>query len=698
MHATLTPPDTARPTVPAEPLCAWRLVQGEDDAFAQARAARLLLQRHQAEALPAAAQAWLALPMAGLLDALLRHADALDGDIVTAAAADASTTRFIALQHAPRGLLAGCLLQNVATAGNGHEPLALLAHRLHRWHLGGGAFEAQHGVLCRQWLLSLGLHLPETASDRWATLPELLPAAWDLPAYWLSLSLQPQACESELFGAALYELAAPLPVELRGWPCVAGSAAARYVEARQAGGRGALLADAVQALAGAALDKAGLLRGFMTSLRLAHAWSAELQRHAGGGQLDPAGEMLRLVQRKARFAVGYHGRLSLGKTPFDEAIAGDPAAFVERLSKSPWIAPGRPDDSLLLSRQVKFGGPMFRVFSDAEIEVLRRWIASLGDTRKAWAPTPAPANPAPRATPTASMVPTVAVPGVRELYFQLLNLESHPAARPAALAHARDWLACSARALATRDDLPPKGPQGLRTWFEQRAQEQVRSYGGQVAISGKSRDEVIDEALQLSPMILVDGAWFQRFGNAGLVDSPIGALLYQTYSDEIGNGQAALNHPNIYRALIQQMGIRLPATTSRAFAEFGRFDTESFEVPAFWLSVSLHTRRFLPELLGLNLAMELSGVGGAYRSARDELRLHGFSTLFVDLHNTIDNVSTGHSAMALEAIEMHLDDLSRHAGADATARTWQRVRTGFAALTPPPRRWADRIAPPRYPH
>jgi hypothetical protein len=243
--------------------------------------------------------------------------------------------------------------------------------------------------------------------------------------------------------------------------------------------------------------------------------------------------------------------------------------------------------------------------------------------------------------------------------------------------------------------------QALRNWFENRATEQVQSYSTQQRqsiLDNKSKNEVINEALQICPMILVDGAWLKRWGSPGLVDTPIGALMYKIFSDEIGNGDCKQNHPNIYRALMQEMGIELPNFRSRSFINFQGFNQDAFEVPAFWLSISLFPHCYLAETLGLNLAMELSGVGGAYRQARDELRAHGFSTLFVDLHNTIDNVSSGHSAMAIEAIEIWMDPYLRSNNPKQIEEAWLRVWTGYRALNTPPKTWRDWFGTPLYPY
>src|SRR5690606_28726047 len=92
---------------------------------------------------------------------------------------------------------------------------------------------------------------------------------------------------------------------------------------------------------------------------------------------------------------------------------------------------------------------------------------------------------------------------------------------------------------------------------------------------------------------------------------------------------------------------------------------------------------YLPEVLGLNLAMELSGVGGTYRRARLALKAYGFSTRFVDIHNTIDNVATGHSAWAADAVDTLLASLPDAPGPGARADVWGRVRVGYRSLNPP---------------
>ena len=76
--------------------------------------------------------------------------------------------------------------------------------------------------------------------------------------------------------------------------------------------------------------------------------------------------------------------------------------------------------------------------------------------------------------------------------------------------------------------------------------------------------------------------------------------------------------------VLEEMDVRLPPTGSPEFALWPGFRDESFELPVYWLCIGRFPQTFAPEVLGLNLAMELSGVGGSYRRAhmahhRDEM-------------------------------------------------------------------------------
>jgi hypothetical protein len=619
--------------------------------------------------------------------------------------------REIVRDATPLGLVGGCVVQNYANPSRCHEAIAGLVHGVHAWHVGAGLRERNHAVMFGRLLDSLAIDVPALHSARFARDLELAPTSWALPAYYLSLAQFPDGRALEALGAMLFEVTAPLAGLLRGLePRLRELGASLDYLGNGAGpglaaARTSALEAARQALAeSGAAGRRAFARGFLTARALFTAWRTELLADLARGRSTPAAEMLRLVQRKAKHAAAYHRDVQLGPHDFRELLA-DPEKFVEGLAHSSWIKPGHPEASLLLTDVIKFGGPMFRIFSEEEIGVIEAWIRSLAPEAAA-RPASAPRPVARAVTPPRASASTerrrVALPPVRDLYHQLLNLERFPDAPAAALEYATTWLARSAQGLERAPAALPfarYSHEELYRHFEERYAMQVGDYApaGDAAIT-KSRADVIAEAVGLVPMILIDGGWLRRWGSAGLVESRIGALLYKIYSDEIGNGDPVLNHPNVYRDLIREMGVELPPHTSEAFAHSTLFDDRDFLVPTFWLSISMFPRRFLPETLGLNAAMELSGVGGSYRTAKDELVHHGFSAQFVELHDTIDNVSSGHTAMAIRAIELHLDGLMRAGDPAIVDAHWRRVWTGFRALVPPTPSWKERLVRPRYPH
>jgi len=186
---------------------------------------------------------------------------------------------------------------------------------------------------------------------------------------------------------------------------------------------------------------------------------------------------------------------------------------------------------------------------------------------------------------------------------------------------------------------------------------------------------------QLAPTILADGCWLQ--GASQLQLSPyqaVGDLLQKIYSDEMGNGDVLKNHPCIYRRLLASLNIELPLVHTRDFSAHRGFLNSAFDIPVFLTALSLCGNRFLPELLGVNLAIELSGLGRQYMTLRDELKYWQIDSAIVDVHIAIDNVATGHTALAREAIALYLDQVQMIQGSEVMNQHWHRVYQGYSAL------------------
>lgn len=630
---------------------------------------------------------------------------------------NSAALRFLVAQNAPLGLMPGCMLQNFANAANCHELPNAHGHAAHLWHVANFSLPDNHSALYRQLLEHNGLYLPKIDSPMFSERAKLLPESWRLPSYWLSLSLYPIGFAPEILGCALFEMCVPIcpMLDVALWKNNRLDLHP-YARARHDSSKKQAQLKIRQAitslLAATPVDKFEVTvhrvqLGFKMSMHLLEIWQNEVESHLRNWVLDSTAAMINMISAKAQFAVGYHGRIKLAKEPLDDYLTRDPEGFVWDLARSRWIVPGKPEESLLLTRLIDFGGPMFRVFSDEEIKIIREWVISVGIESEENRGTPSSIASSRKGCPFMHSLREPIHPAVapacklhpRELYHQLLNQENYPSVYAHAKGFATTWLARAAAQSSSESNTIPftvYTHKQLRNWFNDRVRYQLESYVGSGREINKSREEVVDEAVQLCPMILVDGGWIQRWTNVGHVETEVGTLLFKIFTDEIGNGDTQLNHPNIYRDLMKQMGIDLPDFRTREFAMNDLFDDESFEVPAFWLSISQFPRSFLPESLGLNLAMELSGVGGAYRTARDELRHYKFSTLFVDLHNTIDNASSGHSAMALEAIEKYMEEILPTASPSTVETHWQRVWTGFCSLAIPRRSWKELFSKPTY--
>lgn len=405
---------------------------------------------------------------------------------------------------------------------------------------------------------------------------------------------------------------------------------------------------------------------------------------------DPASSMARLIQDRAGEAAIYHQSIDVEGKPlsqwFHEA-KDDPFPLLDALSRSHLIRRGDPDRSILLSSLLRPNGPMFRIFEPEDIELIREWILSFN---KLPHPTEAIAisetTPQNRQPIRGGNLELGSVPrDIREAYHLLQGRALAPRTRCFAADYARFWLRVSRQSIGTSGrSLPDRWEHGeLRRWLLNVHASHDEAFQDRTKQSMANREELIDETLQLAPLTLIDGAWLQGFTEVSFASSRVGAPLFRIYWDELGNGDRSINHPKIYRDLLKSMGIVLPPTGASAFAYDPRFRRDSLSLPVFWLCLGKFPVSLRPEILGLNLAMELSGVGGSYRLASNLLRHHGFSTKFVDLHNTIDNVSSGHSAWAADAIDAHMIAAAQFVDQETE---WERIRSGYEALAPVTRR------------
>jgi hypothetical protein len=99
------------------------------------------------------------------------------------------------------------------------------------------------------------------------------------------------------------------------------------------------------------------------------------------------------------------------------------------------------------------------------------------------------------------------------------------------------------------------------------------------------------------------------------------------------------------------------------------------------MGLSHFSLEFLPELLGLNMAIELSGLGKSYMRLVDEWTYWGIDPAIASIHISIDNVASGHTFLAQKAIQLYMDDVMQRTGDPMILdQQWRRIYTGYASL------------------
>ncbi|MFF8715220.1 iron-containing redox enzyme family protein [Streptomyces sp. NPDC015184] len=607
--------------------------------------------------------------------------------------------RRAALGCAPLAAVSGGWLQWLSAPGNAEDAVVLRVLALYASDVGVGHPGESRGNAYTALLRRLRLSQYAVPSARLAADRRIGGSAFHLPGLLLAMSRRPDDFAPEILGADLClrtaGLLPPLSALRELLPDAADWAALDPGAARRPGEPSGLelcraAVDGMRAGSGGGRIADRTALGFGWALTELRHWSDALFAELDAA-LDPAYEMAELMRQRAREGSVYHQSFQLAGRPLSDWLKEcrtDPGPLLRVLAESRLVKPGNSERSALVRGLVGANGPMFRVFSEEDLAVIRRWIDSL------------PAAPERRAVPGPAPSPSSGTPALlrhdppvaegdrpadlREAYHLLQTRSDTPAVRRYAESYVRGWLARS-RHGADRADVPLPDrwtPQGLRPWLADQHDRHGREFEDTAGAPLPSRAALIDSTVQLAPLTLIDGSWLQGFTDYGQASSEIGFSLFETYWDELGNGETALNHPLIYREVLAEMGVELPPTGSAEFARWPGFRDRSFELPVYWLSIGRFPRTFLPEVLGLNLAMELSGVGGSYRRARLALREHGFDTRFVDIHNVIDNVATGHSAWAADAVDTYLTTLPGSPGSGAREEAWERVRTGYRSLSP----------------
>ena len=398
--------------------------------------------------------------------------------------------------------------------------------------------------------------------------------------------------------------------------------------------------------------------------------------------LSPRQAVAKLFQQKTVAAIGHHHKIQLQGVSLEQWFAGMPEnsqALLQALKQSDYVDSQKPLDSPLL-KLFGFKGPMFGVFDEAELLVLQNWLThglndkatfSKGKAEQRVTSIPPQAHEQPQRN--------YAKLRNRELYYYLVNADLFPDVLPMAKAKAGKLLQLS----ALFNPLPFKhySHQQFDAYIENIYQTEVSAYQPLQGIPKISKEAYIWGIEQIAPMILIDGCWLQNSLALQHISPEICKILFGIYCDEIGNGQLEQNHPYIFQQLLDSLSIQVPSVYSAEFIKHSGFINSAFDLPTYMLALSCHPTAFFPELLGLNMAIELSGLGKSYMHLVDEWNYWGIDPSIANLHITIDNYASGHTFLAKKAVQLYMDDVLKRTGdVKVLDKYWRRIYSGYASL------------------
>lgn len=416
---------------------------------------------------------------------------------------------------------------------------------------------------------------------------------------------------------------------------------------------------------------------------------------------SPRRLLLNMLQQKAPFALGHHGKVQLQGRSLDSWFAETPIdgeQLLSALKQSAYINSEQPNASPLF-KLFEPNGPMFGVFDDQERQLFENWLLAEHNAASSLISAQKSADLLGREskiqnTESFSVIKSIALPiaehggeeilydrlSNRELYYYLLNAELYPDVYATARRKAQTVLR-TAKLLKRPpfEQYEHKRFENYLNTLYKREIEKYRPLQGKPKLSANTYRWGI---AQFAPAILTDGCWLQHsirlqyYAQRG-----IGKTLYRIFCDEVGYGRLEQNHPLIYRQLLESLDIRLPPLHSKAFIEHPGFINSAFDLPVYLMSIAAFPNAFLAELLGLNLAIELSGLGRLYMGLVDNLEYWSIDASIVKVHISADNFASGHAAMAKQSVQTYLDEIAACSGRQEMHRHWRRIHNGYTSLT-----------------
>jgi hypothetical protein len=618
------------------------------------------------------------------MDGLVAWADARPSVYIPAEHGSSWPAR-VAREFAPMGLADGAWLRGSVQANTIETEVGMRLLRQFMLRFGDPGSREAYSQRYVALLRSLGTPPDSITRWDWDDSPACTPLSYEHGLLGLSLGLFPASFHLETLGFNLWmACVGPCPLLVRLEPELRlRDACLRYLDLQD---RDALTSLARDAVVHALLDPAPgarerISRGFAAAERSYQRW-----QDAMCGRNVPVTArqfVLETIARKARFSAEHHGQVRLGPHDLQQLMQAGPEGheqLLDALALSPLIRPGQPDKSPLLSHSLSIDGPMFDAFTAAEVQDLREWVASL--------PEPAERLPRPEAVPLAGQYAPPQDPASfeefafarygelsnTERYCCVANSDLHPGMYVFGRFFVEEVLDKIRLAFESDPRLnsmvpPPYSERALAEMVAAQHDANVRSRSEKPENS--DTPDGADNDLTHYIGAIFDGCWLQGFADVQRAGLEEYGWLFRIYASEQGDGRMVWNHCRIFRHCFAALGpnIFLPKTEPELYS---LFDVSAGSLAKF--AVALNTRRFLPEILGTNLGIEASGVGGwhfeSWKVAEGEGKT--WKALAHRLHNSIDNYADGHTKWSLAAVQAFMRRVRDTSSTDLEAQ-WQRV-------------------------
>ena len=314
------------------------------------------------------------------------------------------------LQLAPFNQLDGAWLRYATNTGPISDVNSLL-FEIWSDETGNGDPSLNHANLYTSLLQSVGIYLPDIRSREYADNPVMFDSAYSNALFELVISQFSDAFFPEILGMTLnleWEVLSLWPgvkrLEATSPPITAQFYRMHIGIDNAVYGHGAKAKKAVQQYLDYVRKESGPEEVTRQWKRI---WTAYVAFATTGDISDdlavqrdypPTVEtrMIAMIQQKKYYAQRNHSNLPafgvLGNRMND--WFEDPQAFLDALATSKYITPGDPANSYLLDNRTTYEGPMYKIFSPAELALWAEWVRWLA---KEYQPTgPGPSDPGSR--------------------------------------------------------------------------------------------------------------------------------------------------------------------------------------------------------------------------------------------------------------------------------------------------------------